>query len=270
MEYHGLTHSINYHTPNNRLNLSFSSSNIPDIVASASKVVVGRDVGPGYNSTAANDRSFEQKLRRCYTLMPFHSPNYYAHAMAPTHDSSMALATGPFSNIASLSLNRVDTLKIPEVYSAAKNALSSRYTPANWLQANKLKLNNSEKARQVSETLRKDCNRLGRFMDDRTRRGEEESSKRIGERISDISFMKAELANEHGKMLKEIADLTETKRCVEKALAETDNPLYVTQECLYSREKRQGIDLVHDACEMALLSVIMPIKIFTFPGNRYN
>lgn len=56
-------------------------------------------------------------------------------------------------------------------------------------------------------------------------------------------------------MIQEINDLSEAKRILEKTLAETANPLHIAQECLYSREKRQGIDLVHDPVERELIKV---------------
>ena len=56
-------------------------------------------------------------------------------------------------------------------------------------------------------------------------------------------------------MIQEINDLAEAKRVLEKTLAETANPLHIAQECLYNREKRQGIDLVHDPVERELIKV---------------
>jgi len=42
---------------------------------------------------------------------------------------------------------------------------------------------------------------------------------------------------------------------LEKALADTDSPLSVAEECLTRREKRMGIDLVHDDVERQLTKV---------------
>ena len=56
-------------------------------------------------------------------------------------------------------------------------------------------------------------------------------------------------------MIQEINNLAEAKRVLEKTLAETANPLHIAQECLYNREKRQGIDLVHDPVERELIKV---------------
>jgi len=42
---------------------------------------------------------------------------------------------------------------------------------------------------------------------------------------------------------------------LEKALADTDTPLSIVEECLTRREKRMGIDLVHDDVERSLTKV---------------
>lgn len=42
---------------------------------------------------------------------------------------------------------------------------------------------------------------------------------------------------------------------MEKALGDTANPLHIAEECLMHREKRQGIDLVHDDVERTLIKV---------------
>lgn len=47
---------------------------------------------------------------------------------------------------------------------------------------------------------------------------------------------------------------------MEKSLAETENPLHIAKECLYNREKRQGIDLVHDNVEQELIREVDVIK----------
>ena len=42
---------------------------------------------------------------------------------------------------------------------------------------------------------------------------------------------------------------------MEKALMDTQNPLHVAEECLLHREKRRGIDMVHDDVEKQLIKV---------------
>jgi tektin-3 len=61
-------------------------------------------------------------------------------------------------------------------------------------------------------------------------------------------------------MITEIDALTRAKAALERTLAETETPLRIAQECLYNREKRQGIDLVHDDVERALMKEVDNIK----------
>jgi len=60
---------------------------------------------------------------------------------------------------------------------------------------------------------------------------------------------------EMDKMTSEIEALTKSKCCLERALAEIENLLYIAQECLYYREKRYGIDQCHDDVENSLILV---------------
>eukprot|EP00058_Branchiostoma_floridae_P019548 XP_002605038.1 hypothetical protein BRAFLDRAFT_124133 [Branchiostoma floridae] len=90
--------------------------------------------------------------------------------------------------------------------------------------------------------------------------GHEVSSKAMGERVSDIHFWKNELNHEIEQQVAETNSLVEVKKRLERALAETESPLQVAQECLYHREKRQGIDLVHDGVERELLQEVDVIK----------
>ena len=67
--------------------------------------------------------------------------------------------------------------------------------------------------------------------------------------------MSLQVNSETDNMITEIESLNRAKGVLEKALAETENPLHIAQECLYNREKRQGIDLVHDDVEKELIKV---------------
>ena len=49
------------------------------------------------------------------------------------------------------------------------------------------------------------------------------------------------------RMLAENSRLNDSRRALEHALKDTENPLHVTKECLFFRENRQGekIILIH-------------------------
>ncbi|KAJ8363141.1 hypothetical protein SKAU_G00119720 [Synaphobranchus kaupii] len=145
-------------------------------------------------------------------------------------------------------------------YPSNRTALTTRYTPADWHKSNQSNYRDSESTRNSAERLRKDTVRMMQDKDQLTRRTQESTNKNIGERIGDISFWRSELTHEIENMVGEIGALTEVKRRLERALAETEGPLQVSQECLFHREKRMSIDLVHDNVEKDLLREVEVIK----------
>ena len=82
-----------------------------------------------------------------------------------------------------------------------------------------------------------------RFTYDRTNIAQRESSQRLGERVSDITFWRSELMQELDRMLAETNRVNDSRRMLEHALKDTENPFHVTKECLYFRENRQGESL---------------------------
>ncbi|XP_029954441.1 tektin-3 [Salarias fasciatus] len=145
-------------------------------------------------------------------------------------------------------------------YPSNRSALTTRYTPDDWYKSNHNNYRESESSRKSAERLRKDTIRLMQDKEQLTRRSQESTSKNIGERLNDIVFWRSELSHETDNMVTEIAALTEVKRRLERALAETEGPLQVSQECLYHREKRMSIDLVHDNVEKDLIKEVEVIK----------
>ena len=76
-----------------------------------------------------------------------------------------------------------------------------------------------------------------------------------GERIGNVEHWKEEVKTELDAMIQENQALQECLEMLEKVAADLIQPLRVAQECLYSREKRRGIDLVHDNVERELIRV---------------
>ncbi|XP_041830673.1 tektin-3 [Melanotaenia boesemani] len=145
-------------------------------------------------------------------------------------------------------------------YPSNRSALTTRYTPDDWYKSNHSNYRESESSRKSAERLRKDTIRLMQNKEQLTRRTQENTSKNLAERVNDIVFWRSELSHEIDNMVTEIAALSEVKRRLERALAETEGPLQVSQECLYHREKRMSIDLVHDDVEKDLIKEVEVIK----------
>jgi tektin-3 len=118
----------------------------------------------------------------------------------------------------------------------------------------------SDKIRSAAERLRSDTLRMAREKEDLSLANQRESDKKLGERCNDIDFWKQELEREKDRLSKKINQVENKRRDVEKQLHDTENQLKVAQENLYEREKRQGIDVVHDNVERELIREIDTIK----------
>uniref|UniRef100_A0A2I3HIX8 Tektin n=1 Tax=Nomascus leucogenys TaxID=61853 RepID=A0A2I3HIX8_NOMLE len=124
-----------------------------------------------------------------------------------------------------------------------------RYTPDDWYRSNLTNYQESNTSRHNSEKLRVDTSRLIQDKYQQTRKTQADTAQNLGERVNDIGFWKSEIIHELDEMIGETNALTDVKKRLERALMETEAPLQVAQECLFEREKRMGIDLVHDEVE---------------------
>lgn len=79
-----------------------------------------------------------------------------------------------------------------------------------------------------------------RETDEKAAQGQRESGRRLGERITDITFWRNEANNELQKLVQDAEMLADCRRGMDKAIQDIEGPLHIAQECLYQREKRQG------------------------------
>ncbi|XP_035997977.1 tektin-3 isoform X1 [Fundulus heteroclitus] len=172
------------------------------------------------------------------------------------YKSSSALPLTSSAQRDNFDLVRANTTFFP----SNRTMLTTRYTPDDWYKSNHNNYRESESSRKSAERLRKDTIRLMQDKEQLTRRTQENTSKNIAERVNDIVFWRSELSHEIDNMVTEIAALSEVKRRLERALAETEGPFQVSQECLYHREKRMSIDLVHDDVEKDLIKEVEVIR----------
>lgn len=129
----------------------------------------------------------------------------------------------------------------------------TRFTPSEWSQHCIATYNESDTNRNHAERLRSEAVRSMRETYERTSQGQRDAGRRLGERLTDVTFWRNEINTELESLVAEAAQLTDTKRNVQKAIQDLEAPLHITQECLYHRENRKGIDLVHDHVEKSLL-----------------
>uniref|UniRef100_A0A4W4GQK4 Tektin n=1 Tax=Electrophorus electricus TaxID=8005 RepID=A0A4W4GQK4_ELEEL len=200
---------------------------------------------PAISTMASSYRNFQPALTTSQNAnLPWRTNTYYrSGSVIPS-----IMSTAQRDN---LELSRAKTM----FYPSNRTALSTRYMPDDWHKSNQSNFRESESSRNSAERLRRDTIRLIQDREQLTRRTQENTSRNLGERLNDISFWRAELHHEIDNMVTEIATLTEVKRRLERALAETEGPLQVSQECLFHREKRMAIDLVHDDVEKDLIKV---------------
>ncbi|MEJ1273079.1 tektin 3 [Cricetulus griseus] len=137
-----------------------------------------------------------------------------------------------------------------------RTTLFTRYTADDWYRSSLVSLQESNSSRHNSERLRVDTSRLIQDKYQQIRKTQADSTQNLGERVNDIAFWKSEIIHELDEMIGETNALTDTKKRLERALIEAEAPLQITRECLFHREKRVGIDLVHDEAEKELMTEI--------------
>ncbi|XP_056325777.1 tektin-3 [Danio aesculapii] len=204
---------------------------------------------PAISTTASSYRSHQPPVSlNQNSNMPWRTNSYYR--------SGSAIPTISALQRDNLELVRAKTM----FYPSNRMALSTRYMPDDWYKSNQSNYRESESSRNSAERLRRDTIRLIQDKEQLTRRTQDTTSKNIGERLNDISFWRSEINHEIDNMVTEISALSDVKRRLERALAETEGPLQVAQECLFHREKRMSIDLVHDDVEIDLIKEVEVIK----------
>uniref|UniRef100_A0A8B9BIQ4 Tektin n=1 Tax=Anser brachyrhynchus TaxID=132585 RepID=A0A8B9BIQ4_9AVES len=120
-----------------------------------------------------------------------------------------------------------------------RTSLFTRYTPDDWYRSNLTNYRESETSRHNSENLRVDTSRLIQDKYQQTKKTQVESTKNLGERVNDIEFWKSELCHELDEMIGETNALSDMKRRLERALAETEAPLQEVDVIRSCQERMQ-------------------------------
>ncbi|EDW46093.1 GM13535 [Drosophila sechellia] len=119
---------------------------------------------------------------------------------------------------------------------AARAALYTRYTSNEWYNNNMTKYSESNMNRNLSERMRNDAVRLMRETDEKATSGQRDAGRRLGERITDLTFWRNELNAELEKLIAEMSDINELQRQCGKALLDLEIPLHIAQECLFHQK----------------------------------
>ncbi|KAM6050221.1 tektin-3 isoform 1-T3 [Theristicus caerulescens] len=233
-------------------------------------------VGCPLTATCAHPRSTPTKFLPAISTMASSYKNRFPHYPLPQSFSlpwmprayyktaAINPTLAPFSK-SSQGLTPSKTLP----FVSNRTTLFTRYTPDDWYKSNLTNYKESETSRQNAERLRVNTSRMIQDKYQQTKKTQVESTKNLGERVNDIEFWKSELCHELDEMIGETNALTDMKKRLERALAETEAPLQVAQECLLHREKRMGIDLVHDDVEKQLFTEADVIRSCQERMQRY-
>ncbi|NXP50274.1 TEKT1 protein, partial [Heliornis fulica] len=129
----------------------------------------------------------------------------------------------------------------------------SKFHPSEWHTANKMQRATTESQTSRSEHMTAESQRLLDEIEKTTRKMQSDVNKEIEQRQEEIKFWKQELDNKLEQIVCETEVLLTFKTRLEKSLESCKEPLIIAQKCLLNRQKRAGIDLVHDEVEQELV-----------------
>ncbi|RUS87169.1 hypothetical protein EGW08_005101 [Elysia chlorotica] len=136
----------------------------------------------------------------------------------------------------------------------------TRFTHEDWTRSNLTKYANADVERQQAERLISESDRLKDETAKRTEKTQADVNKKLEQRLNDIRYWKQELDDKLKGLSEEIDNLIAFKQRVDKALQATEEPLHIARMCLANREKRVGVDLVHDDVQKELLKEVETIE----------
>ncbi|XP_069503938.1 tektin-5 isoform X2 [Ambystoma mexicanum] len=155
----------------------------------------------------------------------------------------------------------MQTPRLPSLLPPLRTALYARYNTGDWHAATEEQFKTSDFSLKGAVRYRADLNRIMQDKDQLTRSMQAESRRDIGHRLTDIHYWHSELTQELEQLLGVTCQLKRGLERLQRALIETTQvPLQISQECLFHREKRMGVDLVHDLVETKLLEEIAMIR----------
>ncbi|OWK13932.1 TEKT1, partial [Cervus elaphus hippelaphus] len=128
-----------------------------------------------------------------------------------------------------------------------------KFLRAEWQIANKNQYHRAEAQRSRSERLVAESQRLVDEIEKTTRKSQSDVNKKLEQRLEEVRFWKKELDDKLEQLVYATEDLLLYQTRLEKALESFKEPLRITEKCLEYREKRVGIDLVHDEVEQELI-----------------
>ncbi|XP_010128777.1 PREDICTED: tektin-1 [Chlamydotis macqueenii] len=128
-----------------------------------------------------------------------------------------------------------------------------KFHPSEWDTANKMQRATTESQKSRSEHVTAESQRLLNEIEKTTQKTQSDVNKKIEQRQEEIKFWKQELDNKLEQIVNETEVLLTLKTRLEKSLESCKEPLIIAKKCLLNRQRRTGIDLVHDEVEQELV-----------------
>lgn len=137
---------------------------------------------------------------------------------------------------------------------------SGRFNMPEWQEGTYAKYYQSFADRDNAERIRNLSNDVIKETDALSKLTQEESVKRLGERLKDLHFWKNELEREINDITAETEDLVEMKHRLERGLMADDLALLIVTDNLNCRSTREGLDQCQDDVELNLLKELEVIN----------
>ncbi|NXX49541.1 TEKT1 protein, partial [Tricholaema leucomelas] len=131
-----------------------------------------------------------------------------------------------------------------------------KFLPSEWDLANQMQRASTESQKCRSERTVAESQRLLHEIERTTQKTQSDVNKKIEQRQEEIKFWKQELDNKLEQIVHETEVLLTFKTRLEKSLESCQEPLGIAQKCLLNRQRRVGIDLVHDEVEQELVKEV--------------
>ncbi|NWV24787.1 TEKT1 protein, partial [Origma solitaria] len=129
----------------------------------------------------------------------------------------------------------------------------SKFLPSEWHTANGMQRASTESQKSRSECLTAESWRLVDEIEKTTQKTQSDVNKKTEQRREEIKFWKQELDNKLEQIVHETELLLTFKKRLERALESCKEPLIVAQKCLLYKQRRVGIDSVHDEVEREMV-----------------
>jgi len=134
--------------------------------------------------------------------------------------------------------------------------LPPKFTHPEWVISNQMKYANAEGERAAAERLVDEAARIIDDTDKTTFKVQRDVNKKFDQRLYDEKFWEKEVDDKLEGVRSEMNALDVFRSRIDKAIEAYAEPLRIAQMCLVNRQRRKGIDLVHDEPEKELLKEV--------------